>query len=519
MATVQPKDDTVVQKGEEAKTVGDTVAEEQIDKVKDFEDKMLALKISQIEMAKAFEVTEEARKAAVLRIEQDYEQRKKERESKARDMPKDDTVLPKGKEAEEKFQRDVKILGNNVAEEQIDKVKEFEDKMLALKTRQIEMAKVFEVTEEARKAAVSRIEQDYEQRKKERESKARDMVKFELDFYVEREIRSAAEIGRLKGVAKDAEEVKGLALDANQREAARKRHELEVAKERYEAIRAAADLEILAQRLDTHNKTHVDRPIEIPSMGDCCKLSNFDDTTFMSLCSILICPYPGQCIVQNYLMKSLHIEREAPGRPKWDVGWNTFGFAGLGLATCCLGLAWNRERITDETASREGNCCIDTCFFMCCLGFFPLMRDEMFTFPIKPKVNKNFKENMYVCFNTKRMKKGMNCFGCLSAVLCPIPSICVMQACTIIEVEEVTRSVTVNPVVTSLEKRSLLIKHCLIGCCGCCIGLALNRSKIANGIGIDEHCGLDCLRYMCCFQCMAVQECYSVNEMRNPSLA
>ena len=159
-------------------------------------------------------------------------------------------------------------------------MKEHEDNMLALKTRQIEMAKVFEVTEEARKAAVLRIEQDYEQRKKERESKARDMVKFEVDVYVEREIRSAAEIGRLKGVAKDAEEVKGLALDANQREAARKRHELEVAKERYEAMRAAADLEILTQKLDTHNKTHVDRPVEIPSMGDCCKLSNFDDTAF-----------------------------------------------------------------------------------------------------------------------------------------------------------------------------------------------------------------------------------------------
>ena len=59
--------------------------------------------------------------------------------------------------------------------------------MLALKTRKIEMAKVFEVTEEARKAAVLKIEQDYEQRKKERESKAKDMVKFELDFYVELE--------------------------------------------------------------------------------------------------------------------------------------------------------------------------------------------------------------------------------------------------------------------------------------------------------------------------------------------
>lgn len=91
-----------------------------------------------------------------------------------------------------------------------------------------------------------------------------------------------------------------------------------------------------------------------------------------------------------------------------------------------------------------------------------------------------------------------------------------MQACTIVEAEEVLRSVTENPLTEKAQKREQMIKYFLIGCLGCCVGLALNRSKIASGIGVDEHCGFDCLRYMFCFQCLAVQECYSINEMRNP---
>jgi hypothetical protein len=147
-----------------------------------------------------------------------------------------------------------------------------------------------------------------------------------------------------------------------------------------------------------------------------------------------------------------------------------------------------------------------------------MMRDELFVFPVTIKLGKKFREGRFACFKTKRVKKGKNCIGCFSAALCPFPGVCMLQACTILEIEEVLRSISGHPLTERNEKQGLLLKHFLIGCLGCCVGQALNRSKIAAGVGVDEHCGIDCLLNMCCLcQCLAIQEFYSINEMRNPT--
>lgn len=412
----------------------------------------------------------------------------------------------------DKIATEINQIAETAVRGQQEKIDEHEAGMLALKTKQIEMALAFAATEEAKRQAVERIEKDYQDRKKERAVLAVQNAQIELS---QRAISAAADVRRLENVARDAEEVKAIASNFNDQDNKRKQREREEAKARYNALKAAADLVILSEKLDTQNRTRVDRPTEIPPIKECCQLSNLDDTTFLSLCSVLLCPYPGLCVVQKYLMDSLHIERTGPSGRNWDILWDQFGFAGIGLATCCLGLAWNRERITDETISRKGNFCLDCGYFCCCLGCIPMMRDEMFVFPIKPKLQKKFREGLFTCFDMRKVKRGWNCLGCFSAVFCPVPSICLIQACTIVEVEEVLRSVTGSPLEKN-EKNALMIKYFLYGCLGCCIGLALNRSKIADGIGADEHCGRDCLLYMCCCQCLAVQECYSISEMRYP---
>ena len=422
-------------------------------------------------------------------------------------------------EAKRKLAREMLDLAHDFNEIEFEKMKKHEEGMVTLMARQIEIATASEATKEAQEAIAKAIHEKYEKEKKQRLGKAWSLAQFTVNADQTQAVRTAAEIARLKEIIGDIGEIKKMGMNIDEIEREKKKRERELALERQAAIRATADLTILQQRLDSRMMIiqKIKKPDNIPSCGECCSCSNCGDTKFLSLCSLLWCPYPGLCMVQNYLMKGLHIERENAAGRKCDLCYDNVGFAGLGLVTCCLGLALNRERITDQTVDRKGNFCWNLCVFMCCMGWCLMMRDEMFTFPIKPRVNKKFKESCFACCNLKRMKRAWNCLGCCSAVCCPFPCVCLVQACTVVETEEVIRSVTINPLENSAEKRSLLMRHFLIGCLGCCIGLALNRSKIAGDIGIDEHCGCDCLWYMCCFQCMAVQECYSINEMRSAS--
>ena len=119
------------------------------------------------------------------------------------------------------------------------------------------------------------------------------------------------------------------------------------------------------------------RPDEIPPCSECCRLRNLDDTHFVVNCCIGLCPCPGWCILQNRIMKALAIPKNDPERPVWNVGYNQCGFIGLGVVSCCLGLAWNRERVRDRTAMKEHNFIYDCCKFACCCGWCLLMRDSL----------------------------------------------------------------------------------------------------------------------------------------------
>ena len=555
---------------EELLALADKFSQEEFDRLKEEIYNMLAEMFSQIKKVRAMDLDPEQKDAAAQATRQKYEKAKKERLEKALSarppvptpvqtpvptpvqapvptpvqapvqtpvQTPDPTSVPTpvpikpedinpvvgaaslAEEAKRKLAGEMLDLAHDFNEIEFEKMKKHEEGMVTLMARQIEIATASEATKEAQEAIAKAIHEKYEKEKKQRLGKAWSLAQFTVNADQTQAVRTAAEIARLKEIIGDIGEIRKMGMNIDEIEREKKKRERELALERQAAIRATADLTILQQRLDSRMTIiqKIKKPDNIPSCGECCSCSNYGDTKFLSLCSLLWCPYPGLCMVQNYLMKGLHIERENAAGRKCDLCYDNVGFAGLGLATCCFGLALNRERITDQTVDRKGNFCWNLCVFMCCMGWCLMMRDEMFTFPIKPRVNKKFKESCFACCNLKRMKRAWNCLGCCSAVFCPFPSVCLVQACTVVEVEEVIRSVTIHPLENSAEKRSLLMRHFLIGVLGCCIGLALNRSKIAGDIGIDEHCGCDCLWYMCCFQCMAVQECYSINEMRSPS--
>lgn len=47
---------------------------------------------------------------------------------------------------------------------------------------------------------------------------------------------------------------------------------------------------------------------------------------------------------------------------------------------------------------------------------------------------------------------------------------------------------------------------CLLACCLCCIGAAMNRGKVREKYSLGGSCFIDCILYMCCDVCMGTQE-------------
>ena len=213
-------------------------------------------------------------------------------------------------------------------------------------------------------------------------------------------------------------------------------------------------------------------------------------------------------------MKKLAIAVTPETKPL--LAYDKAGFAGLGLATCCVGLAWNRERIIESNESRDGNFCADCMLYMLCWGFCLTMRDEMFTFPIRPKPEKVFDEKWHVCFDFKQLKDKRKCLSFLSVICCPLPFVCLLQAYTVYKLEAMKKQIEGRALREKKEKRNEFFKPLIKNCAFCCFGFALNRTRIAEIIGVDEHLALDCLKY--CIggcPCLVLQEYYTLITKQN----
>jgi len=305
-------------------------------------------------------------------------------------------------------------------------------------------------------------------------------------------------------------------IDVDQATAERMRHEAEVRakleddeSKRVDYQKAAIDATLRAERERTHrDKENLNKPIEIPPLSECCHLNNLNDTNFAVNFCIGLCPCPGWCILQNRIMKAMAIPQKDPERPVWNVAYDQFGFTGLSLVSCCMGLAWNRERIRDRTATKEHNFIFDCMLFCCCYGWCLLMRDHLFESPIKRRVGKTFDEGVWTCFNLRKLKDSLNCVGCCLQLCCPIPGVCVVQSYTVHELEKIHAA--------SLQNRNIeFLKPLGLNCCLCCFGFAYNRTVISELLGYDEQIATDCLKYslpLC--MCLVMQEFYTLNALK-----